>query len=724
MAYEEKRVMVAVRVRPRLPGGKGSRMQQEEWQHANSVNVVDDTQMVLREQKQDESCRQSQFTFDYVFDEDSQQTEIYEEAVQELVDAALGGINTTILAYGQTGSGKTHTVLGEVRLNPLEDNILTPDSGLFLRVLKDLFEYRRRREAKVYVIVCLSCIEIYCDSARDLLSRTPQEDMKIQMTDDTVYMPTLTRVQIFDLQTVYQHFKTASQRRHTRATEANDSSSRSHALFIIDIIQQERTDRNPTPPDVNFLGEAPGKMPPAFVTKDKRGKSGVTPGSPSNKTAGTEAGKLQAALRPGAIVYNRGKDEPPLIHSKVVLADLAGSERAVRSGAVHGTATHKEMVKINSSLTALGNVVHALHEGQGHVPYRDSTLTRVLRPSFSSPSSRTLLCANLSPTQLTYDESWSTLQFANKVKAMKVNNSTVSAEQQQLSFDYLEVQKSHWALLADHHICHLQNEHEPVMRRYTDIVVAPYSLHRLRRKGQEKERAKVIQEVMPRAIEDKARIQAKIDKRKREEQDKLLRMRDESKQEEIDRYQGEVLSLQEKIQSAQDALQACKKKNDEQFRQCQREVSEKEGEEKALKQEQAQLRERITAAHSKLTHFEEDDKKLTEERKQRYKEAQDALSEKDRMLEQEDGKYAYSAWGHCVAQQFFIRFKAYRETQLAYYDSARQNQGRINQALGEARRLAKYLKEGKELKSTPAPSIPAPGGGAQSPMTVRGGYQG
>ena len=89
MDSSEKKVSVAVRIRPRLPVGCGSSVQQEEYQHPNCVIVQDECTLRLQEQKQDENCRSSTFTFDYVFDTDSQQSEVYEEAVQELVDTSL-----------------------------------------------------------------------------------------------------------------------------------------------------------------------------------------------------------------------------------------------------------------------------------------------------------------------------------------------------------------------------------------------------------------------------------------------------------------------------------------------------------------------------------------------------------------------------------------------------------------------------------------------------------
>ncbi|KAJ9448998.1 kinesin [Diplonema papillatum] len=90
MDSSDKKVSVAVRIRPRLPTGVGSRVQQEEYRHPDCVIVQDECTLRLQEQKQDENCKSSTFTFDYVFDMDCPQGDLYEESVQELVDASLG----------------------------------------------------------------------------------------------------------------------------------------------------------------------------------------------------------------------------------------------------------------------------------------------------------------------------------------------------------------------------------------------------------------------------------------------------------------------------------------------------------------------------------------------------------------------------------------------------------------------------------------------------------
>lgn len=97
--------------------------------------------------------------------------------------------------------------------------------------------------------------------------------------------------------------------------------------------------------------------------------------------------------------------------------DLAGSERQSKTGATGERL--KEATKINLSLSALGNVISALVDGRcKHIPYRDSKLTRLLQDSLGG-NTKTLMIACLSPADNNYDETLSTLRYANRAKNIK-----------------------------------------------------------------------------------------------------------------------------------------------------------------------------------------------------------------------------------------------------------------------------------------------------------------
>lgn len=102
---------------------------------------------------------------------------------------------------------------------------------------------------------------------------------------------------------------------------------------------------------------------------------------------------------------------------KLNLVDLAGSERQSKTKATGQRL--KEATKINLSLSALGNVISALVEGKGkHIPYRDSKLTRLLQDSLGG-NTKTIMIANVSPADYNYDETLSTLRYANRAKNIK-----------------------------------------------------------------------------------------------------------------------------------------------------------------------------------------------------------------------------------------------------------------------------------------------------------------
>ena len=102
---------------------------------------------------------------------------------------------------------------------------------------------------------------------------------------------------------------------------------------------------------------------------------------------------------------------------KLNLVDLAGSERQAKTGATGDRL--KEATKINLSLSALGNVISSLVDGKsGHIPYRDSKLTRLLQDSLGG-NTKTVMIANIGPADYNFDETLSTLRYANRAKNIK-----------------------------------------------------------------------------------------------------------------------------------------------------------------------------------------------------------------------------------------------------------------------------------------------------------------
>lgn len=114
-------------------------------------------------------------------------------------------------------------------------------------------------------------------------------------------------------------------------------------------------------------------------------------------------------------IYQNGEEHFKV--GKLNLVDLAGSERQSKTQATGDR--FKEAVNINSSLLTLGNVISSLVDPKcTHIPYRDSKLTRLLQDSLGG-NTKTVMIANIGPADYNYDETLSTLRYANRAKNIK-----------------------------------------------------------------------------------------------------------------------------------------------------------------------------------------------------------------------------------------------------------------------------------------------------------------
>lgn len=107
-----------------------------------------------------------------------------------------------------------------------------------------------------------------------------------------------------------------------------------------------------------------------------------------------------------------------VMHAKLSMIDLAGSERGSATGFVG--ARFKEGANINKSLLALGNCINSLADGQKHVPYRDSKLTRLLKDSLGG-NCYTIMIANVSPSSMSFEDTYNTLKYATRAKKIQSN---------------------------------------------------------------------------------------------------------------------------------------------------------------------------------------------------------------------------------------------------------------------------------------------------------------
>ena len=207
-------------------------------------------------------------------------------------------------------------------------------------------------------LVRASFLEIYNENVRDLLAKDQTKTCELKETPDRgVYVNGLTTFVVKSAEEMRKVLEVGKKNRSVGATLMNADSSRSHSIFTVTV----ETSR-------------------------------VRPGDP-----------------PGA--------EPHITVGKLNLVDLAGSERQSKTRASGDRL--KEATKINLSLSALGNVISALVDGKSqHIPYRDSKLTRLLQDSLGG-NTKTVMIANIGPADYNFDETMSTLRYANRAKNIK-----------------------------------------------------------------------------------------------------------------------------------------------------------------------------------------------------------------------------------------------------------------------------------------------------------------
>ncbi|RNF03779.1 putative kinesin [Trypanosoma rangeli] len=431
MSSGSKRVTVGVRVRPKLDGTVNV-LQTAERYEPMACSRCSETTLRIWDGRPTPDSRIFSFAYDAVFDEHAPQEEVYEEFVLEAVHDVLGGTNATILTYGQTGSGKTHTVLGKVRKNSPGDSIITSDTGILLRALQDILHYAASLKNKFHVVVGLSAVEVYLDEMRDLLAEERQPNVvHLALVRNVVRVSKVRYAPICCLEDGLRVFHQATARRTQRMTSANDMSSRSHAVFNVEVFQQPITTTSTRPLDL----AAYIAMRDADQLAQVEGKSPKMPSHP---------------LFPTASRPLLGEADAPVMHSKLALVDLAGSEK-VRSSDAKGEG-FDELKKINASLSALGNVVRSLHVGSRHIPYRDSKLTTVLHDSFAAAGARVVLIVTVSPTTLTVEETLSSMYFADKVKMMKPDPRSGAWSENDAVGEYFASLWKYETLLADVHI--------------------------------------------------------------------------------------------------------------------------------------------------------------------------------------------------------------------------------------------------------------------------------
>ena len=389
-----EKIKVLVRVRPFL---------QKENSSKTGLNVDSGNTQKIEISK---SLKKFEATFDKVLSQESTQKEVF-NFIKPCIDKIKGGLNCTILAYGQTGSGKTYTMFGgewtkndEVLENKqkkylkkdknnflLNENLFidpfSKTNGIIPNLIMTLFQIYGTDDSNI-TITC-SYIQIYNEKVYDLLVEEDEIDVKKNDFDlltgvgkqkekpikqkplkikydkiNGVIIEGVNEIRTPSFYDIFELLRQGEINRKIRQTKRNEMSSRSHTIFIINI-----------------------------------------------------------------------QNEKLKVISKIKLCDLAGSER-YDSRETYKKLHFDEMKNINKSLLVLGNVIHSLGTRKSNLnmishkkdkqkkvfaPFKDSKLTQILEDSLGG-NSLTYLIANISPCKENYDETLSTLKFADRAHSI------------------------------------------------------------------------------------------------------------------------------------------------------------------------------------------------------------------------------------------------------------------------------------------------------------------
>lgn len=332
-------VGVAVRVRP---------LSNKELMEGSKVIIKVDERLKLI------TIEDRPFTFDQVFGLDCTQEQIFKGCAENLVHTVFKGYNATILAYGQTGSGKTFTMGSAqvVNLDPV-------DVGIIPRVISMIFDEAEARKPLGEFVIKINFIEIYNEEIHDLLNKAGlngEKHLAIRERAGSIVIDGLSEELVTDASATLNCLEEGTMQRSVSSTLMNSQSSRSHAIFTINI--------------------------------DFQGKE--VEGEPAEKWT-----------------------------TKFHFVDLAGSERAKRTGASgatlkEGISINKGLLCLGNVISALTED----SKKSAHIPYRDSKLTRILQDSLGG-NANTFMIACASPAESNFEETLNTLKYASRARNIK-----------------------------------------------------------------------------------------------------------------------------------------------------------------------------------------------------------------------------------------------------------------------------------------------------------------
>ena len=340
-------ILVAVRCRPLSK-------KEKEISTKETIKIIDEKTLKLKDPNgflnpNNVRAQEKIMNFDYVFAPFIGQEEIFNKTTKFLIDKIINGFNATVFAYGVTGAGKTYTMLGNDE-NP----------GIMVWTFRELYKRINEYKNREYLIK-LRYVEIYNENIRDLLNTKNEKNENLELREDPeegIIINNITEIITNSINEILHLLKKGNKNRTVEETDANKTSSRSHAILQIKVSFKEKNNENNNN-EVKF-------------------------------------GKLN-------------------------LIDLAGSERAGTTKnrglrLIEGANINKSLLTLGNCINALADKNQ--NGRKIYIPYRDSKLTRLLKDSLGG-NSRTVMIANISPFIYNFDDTYNTLKYAERAKCIK-----------------------------------------------------------------------------------------------------------------------------------------------------------------------------------------------------------------------------------------------------------------------------------------------------------------
>ncbi|XWS45073.1 hypothetical protein CRYUN_Cryun15aG0105300 [Craigia yunnanensis] len=290
--------------------------------------------------------KEKKYCFDHAFDPQCTNLDTYQKCISTNISGVVQGLNATVFAYGSTGSGKTYTMVGTQR-----------DPGLMVLSLHTIFDLIKRDKSSDEFEVTCSYLEVYNEIIYDLLEKSSGSLELREDPEQGIIVSGLRCIKVHSADKILELLNLGNSRRKTESTEANATSSRSHAVLEITVKRKQRN---------------------KYKNQVMRGKLALVDLAGSERASETNNGGQK--LRDGANI-------------------------------------NRSLLALANCINALGK---QQKKGLAYVPYRNSKLTRILKDGLSG-NSQTVMVATISPADSQYHHTVNTLKYADRAKEIKTH---------------------------------------------------------------------------------------------------------------------------------------------------------------------------------------------------------------------------------------------------------------------------------------------------------------